>query len=169
MVPWVGIHEVHKISLAKHHTLGLSGGAGGINAVAQVIGRPRNAGVIFLFVCQQILHRIYAAAELLQECSPLPEGIPIHNQRRRTGILQHVGDTVIRIFGVDGQERGTSLQDALSGDIHPHTAGQHQSNNIAGQNSACDQAVCQTVGPGIELRITKFFICGDNGQMIRVL
>ena len=121
----VGIHEVYQVLLAEHDTLGLSGGTGGVNAVAQIIRRSCNIGIGFRGIIQQVFHCTDAAMQAGQECVSLLECFAVHDQCCRTGISEHIGNAVIGIFGVDGEEGGAGFQNTLAGDIYLCAAGQH--------------------------------------------
>ena len=105
----IRVQEIEQIALGEHHALGLAGGAGGEDAVSQVVLVGGQVGIVRSFIRQQLFHRRHGAGQGSEERFPLRQQFFRHDEHGGIGILRHHPRPFVGIIRGDGQERGSGL------------------------------------------------------------
>ncbi len=67
------------------------------------------------------------------------------------GVLEHVGDAVGGVVGVDGEVGGAGLEDGEDGDDEVGGAGQGEGDVLFGSDALVGEVVRECVGAGVQL------------------
>ena len=143
--------------MLDHHTLGTAGRAGGVDDIDEILCRDP-AGQIFGWLTSNDFPVRVQAHDLAVVLGQASQHSLLGQQHGYLAILEHEGQTVWRIGGIqwdkgasrleDSQQRHDHLQGALHTDTHQHLRPYFQALQVVGQ----------LIGPGVKLAIRQLFI-----------
>ena len=158
--------EVAQAQFRYGHTLGASGGAGGVQDVGQRVAGHGLGGRAFLLRSGfgGLLDEQPGGA-LRQAAAEFPVG----QEHQGAGVLEHVGDAVPREVGVQGEEGGTGPGHGDQGRGQVGAAGQGDGDGPFRAGPACAQVRGEEIGASVELGVGELLPCRAHGDGPRVL
>ena len=88
-------------------------------------------------------------------------------QQLHTTVLQHVGQAITRILGVQRHISATGLEHRQQANHHLHRALCRQPHQHIRANPGRHQAMCQAIGPGVQRAVTQGLPRENQGRCIR--
>ncbi len=154
---------VANASVVEHDALGLAGGAGGIDHIAQLAVAHCDIRVFGLVAEEDIRHVDRLFGRIIGEL------VGGGDDKGSLGIGDDVIDAVGRILRIARNERRARL-------VHPEQArkeaalsGQEQRHAVAGLDASCDQIVGDDVCPFVERTVGQRRVLSDQRGLVRVL
>ena len=156
-------HEIVADALVpQHDALGLAGGAGGIDHVAERFIGHFHIGVFNLIAVQQLRNLDGLPGGII------PKLIPCGDDEGSLRILNDVVDPVRGILGVAGNEGRARLVHAEQAGEEAAFPGQEQGHAVAGFDAPGDQIVGDDIRPFIQFAVSQRRVPGDQRGLLRV-
>ncbi|MNY23694.1 hypothetical protein D3C86_1573720 [compost metagenome] len=145
------------------HAFGLTGGARGVDDVGQVFGH----GVAWRIAVGVADGFIQAQQAQVHRQRQVVQQAGLAQQHVETAVLDHVGQSLARVFRVQRHIGRAAFQHREQADDQLRATTQRQANTFARTGAVVDQAMRQAVGLDIQFAIAQALTINLQRQRIR--
>ncbi len=171
----LGGDQLGDARVGEHHALGAAGGAGGVDDVRRVRDRQRvGGGGVVGRVGGQLGDGLRGVEDQRRRARrQVGDDLGGGDEADRAGVVEHVGDAVGRVVGVDREVGRARLQYGDLRDDHVGGAGYGERHDLLGTGAPGDQGVRQPGGSGVEfgvgeadVRVDECHFAGAGGDLV---
>ncbi|MND44116.1 hypothetical protein D3C80_349450 [compost metagenome] len=166
-VPLASGQAVHgQRPVCDRNAFGLAGRTRGVDHVGQVLWVQCHGGcMVGARLLNPLVEQQRTHAGLHVQARQHPA---VTEQQVDAAVLHHVGQALCRVLGVQRQERAPGLENAQQTDNHVERTLQGDAHQHVGADTQRPQAVCQLVGPGLELAVAQLLVADQQRYRLRL-
>ncbi|KMK82300.1 hypothetical protein KCQ_07588 [Pectobacterium atrosepticum ICMP 1526] len=151
---------VAECAVAVHDTLGLAGGAGGVDDVGQMVGIQTGDVRVVLTQVAEVGGIEQDARDVSGQQGAL---VRLSQQCDRAGIVEHVGEALGGVAGVKGNIGGAGLENGEQADDHVERALDANGDAVIGFYAEVDEVMRELVGAAVERVIGEVLVFKEHG------
>src|SRR5579859_4263023 len=149
-----------------HGTLWLAGGARGIDDIGKVLGLYDSSRIVDTVTGDAIPIAVQVDCLPFKLWQPCCQAL-LSEQDADVGIVEHEGEALGGIGGVEGQICATRLEDAQQPNDHLQRALYTDADDDLWPHAEALQVVGQLVGASVELGVGQLLVFEDDGNCLR--
>ncbi len=153
--------------MADHHAFRLAGGTGGVDRVAETVGRLRQVRVFRRVAVHQSLQVIEQQALQPIRLRQARQHALLAEQQAQSAVVDHVLQAVRGILRIQRHIGATRLEHRQQGHHHGYAALQRDTDQYIAADTLLAQTPGEAVGQRIEFGVAQAFLAEQQGRRVR--